>query len=87
MLPLRLRCLCTPPLPATLGYEEIDLETGIVSPGGTVPLEDVYPIHMILENKDGIQGSCRYFKEGRTTPVTSGQMLQPRCTLVEAFGR
>uniref|UniRef100_A0A8C0KEV9 Ral transcription factor IIIC subunit 1 n=1 Tax=Canis lupus dingo TaxID=286419 RepID=A0A8C0KEV9_CANLU len=45
-------------------YEEIDLETGILeSRRDPVPLEDVYPIHMILENKDGIQGSCRYFKE------------------------
>ena len=45
-------------------YEEIDLETGILeSRRDPVTLEDVYPIHMILENKDGIQGSCRYFKE------------------------
>ncbi|XP_004450524.2 general transcription factor 3C polypeptide 1 [Dasypus novemcinctus] len=70
-------------------YEEIDLETGILeSRRDPIPLEDVYPIHMILENKDGIQGSCRYFKERKN--VTSDirtKSLQPRCTMEEAFGR
>lgn len=72
-----------------LRYEEIDLETGIVeSRRDPVPLEDVYPIHMILENKDGIQGSCRYFKERKNiTNDIRTKMLQPRCTVVEAFGR
>ncbi|KAM5227701.1 general transcription factor 3C polypeptide 1 [Ctenodactylus gundi] len=70
-------------------YEEIDLETGILeSRRDPVPLEDVYPIHMILENKDGIQGSCRYFKERKD--ITSNirtKALQPRCTMIEAFDR
>ncbi|KAM9056830.1 general transcription factor 3C polypeptide 1 isoform 4-T5 [Megaptera novaeangliae] len=70
-------------------YEEIDLETGILeSRRDPVPLEDVYPIHMILENKDGIQGSCQYFKERKNiTSDIRTKMLQPRCTMVEAFGR
>nr|XP_027804403.2 general transcription factor 3C polypeptide 1 isoform X1 [Marmota flaviventris] len=70
-------------------YEEIDLETGILeSRRDPVPLEDVYPIHMILENKDGIQGSCRYFKERKNiTNSIRTKCLQPRCTMVEAFGR
>ncbi|XP_004439572.1 PREDICTED: general transcription factor 3C polypeptide 1 [Ceratotherium simum simum] len=70
-------------------YEEIDLETGILeSRRDPVPLEDVYPIHMILENKDGIQGSCRYFKERKNiTNDIRTKSLQPRCTMVEAFGR
>lgn len=78
-----------PPPPPRLRYEEIDLETGIVeSRRDPVPLEDVYPIHMILENKDGIQGSCRYFKERKNiTNDIRTKMLQPRCTMVEAFGR
>lgn len=91
LLLLRLSCgsmfvhFPTPPL----RYEEIDLETGIVeSRRDPVPLEDVYPIHMILENKDGIQGSCRYFKERKNiTNDIRTKMLQPRCTMVEAFGR
>uniref|UniRef100_A0A9L0IWV0 Ral transcription factor IIIC subunit 1 n=1 Tax=Equus asinus TaxID=9793 RepID=A0A9L0IWV0_EQUAS len=70
-------------------YEEIDLETGILeSKRDPVPLEDVYPIHMILENKDGIQGSCRYFKERKNiTSDIRTKSLQSRCTMVEAFGR
>uniref|UniRef100_A0A8C0WLD1 General transcription factor 3C polypeptide 1 n=1 Tax=Castor canadensis TaxID=51338 RepID=A0A8C0WLD1_CASCN len=70
-------------------YEEIDLETGILeSRRDPVPLEDVYPIHMILENKDGIQGSCRYFKERKNiTNNIRTKSLQPRCTMAEAFDR
>ncbi|XP_040829101.1 general transcription factor 3C polypeptide 1 [Ochotona curzoniae] len=70
-------------------YEEIDLETGILeSRRDPVPLEDVYPIHMILENKDGIQGSCRYFKERKNiTNDIRTKALQPRCTMAEAFDR
>ncbi|XP_036268902.1 general transcription factor 3C polypeptide 1 isoform X1 [Pipistrellus kuhlii] len=70
-------------------YEEIDLETGILeSKRDPDPLEDVYPIHMILENKDGIQGSCRYFKERKNiTNDIRTKSLQPLCTMVEAFGR
>uniref|UniRef100_A0A2I3H479 Ral transcription factor IIIC subunit 1 n=1 Tax=Nomascus leucogenys TaxID=61853 RepID=A0A2I3H479_NOMLE len=70
-------------------YEEIDLETGILeSRRDPVVLEDVYPIHMILENKDGIQGSCRYFKERKNiTNDIRTKSLQPRCTMVEAFDR
>ncbi|XP_005405198.1 PREDICTED: general transcription factor 3C polypeptide 1 [Chinchilla lanigera] len=70
-------------------YEEIDLETGILeSRRDPVPLEDVYPIHMILENKDGIQGSCQYFKERKNiTNNIRTKSLQPRCTMMEAFDR
>ncbi|XP_004623195.2 general transcription factor 3C polypeptide 1 [Octodon degus] len=70
-------------------YEEIDLETGILeSRRDPVPLEDVYPIHMILENKDGIQGSCRYFKERKNvTGNIRTKALQPRCTMMDAFDR
>ncbi|KAM4829869.1 general transcription factor 3C polypeptide 1 [Thomomys bottae] len=70
-------------------YEEIDLETGILeSRRDPVPLQDIYPIHMILENKDGIQGSCRYFKERKNiTSSIRTKTLQPRCTMAEAFDR
>ncbi|KAM5197952.1 general transcription factor 3C polypeptide 1 isoform 1-T1 [Hipposideros larvatus] len=70
-------------------YEEIDLETGILeSKSHPVPVEDVYPIHMILENKDGIQGSCRFFKERKNiTKYIRTKSLEPRCTMKEAFGR
>uniref|UniRef100_A0A674I2I2 Ral transcription factor IIIC subunit 1 n=1 Tax=Terrapene triunguis TaxID=2587831 RepID=A0A674I2I2_9SAUR len=53
-----------PPLRLHDRYEEIDLETGILeTKRDPVPLDDIYPVHMILDNKDGIQGSCQYFKE------------------------
>ncbi|XP_004856054.1 general transcription factor 3C polypeptide 1 isoform X2 [Heterocephalus glaber] len=70
-------------------YEEIDLETGILeSRRDPVSLEDVYPIHMILENKDGIQGSCQFFKERKNiTSNIRSKSLQPRCTMMEAFDR
>ncbi|KAM6166644.1 general transcription factor 3C polypeptide 1 isoform 2-T2 [Erethizon dorsatum] len=70
-------------------YEEIDLETGILeSRRDPVSLEDVYPIHMVLENKDGIQGSCQYFKERKNiTNNIRTKSLQPCCTMMEAFDR
>ncbi|KAM6351996.1 general transcription factor 3C polypeptide 1 isoform 3-T3 [Alca torda] len=53
-----------PPLRLHDRYEEIDLETGILeTKRDPVPSDDIYPVHMILDNKDGIQGSCQYFKE------------------------
>ncbi|XP_027718537.1 general transcription factor 3C polypeptide 1 isoform X3 [Vombatus ursinus] len=70
-------------------YEEIDFETGILeSRRDPVPLEDVYPIHMILDNKDGIQGSCQYFdKRIDVTDQIRTESLQPRCTVIEAYER
>ncbi|XP_038618303.1 general transcription factor 3C polypeptide 1 isoform X2 [Tachyglossus aculeatus] len=70
-------------------YEEIDLETGILEsrrdPGS---LEDAYPIRMILDHKDGIQGSCQYFNERvDITDQIRTASLQPTCTLTEAFNR
>ncbi|NXE90769.1 TF3C1 factor, partial [Menura novaehollandiae] len=53
-----------PPLRLHDRYEEIDLETGILeTKRDPISSDDIYPVHMILDNKDGIQGSCQYFKE------------------------
>ncbi|NXI56567.1 TF3C1 factor, partial [Chloroceryle aenea] len=67
-------------------YEEIDLETGILeTKRDPVALDDIYPVHMILDNKDGIQGSCQYFKERvDITDQIRRKDLQPCCTYVEA---
>ncbi|NXG68889.1 TF3C1 factor, partial [Baryphthengus martii] len=67
-------------------YEEIDLETGILeTKRDPVPSDDIYPVHMILDNKDGIQGSCQYFKERvDITDQIRRKDLQPCCTYVEA---
>lgn len=68
-------------------YEEIDLETGILeTKRDPVPLDDIYPVHMILDNKDGIQGSCQYFKERvDITDQIRKKDLQPCYTYVEAI--
>ncbi|XP_064886796.1 general transcription factor 3C polypeptide 1 isoform X1 [Columba livia] len=75
-----------PPLRPYDRYEEIDLETGILeTKRHPVPSDDIYPVHMILDNKDGIQGSCQYFKERvDITDQIRTKDLQPCCTYVEA---
>ncbi|NXJ68836.1 TF3C1 factor, partial [Rostratula benghalensis] len=67
-------------------YEEIDLETGILeTKRDPVPADDIYPVHMILDNKDGIQGSCQYFKERvDITDQIRKKDLQPCYTYIEA---
>uniref|UniRef100_F7CWX1 Ral transcription factor IIIC subunit 1 n=1 Tax=Ornithorhynchus anatinus TaxID=9258 RepID=F7CWX1_ORNAN len=78
-----------PPLLLHDRYEEIDLETGILeSRRDPVPPEDVYPVCMILDHKDGIQGSCQYFNERvDITDQIRTASLQPTCTVTEAFER
>ncbi|NXE20667.1 TF3C1 factor, partial [Ardeotis kori] len=75
-----------PPLRLHDRYEEIDLETGILeTKRDPVPSDDIYPVHMILDNKDGIQGSCQYFKERvDITDQIRGKDLQPCYTYTEA---
>uniref|UniRef100_A0A8C4UZ77 General transcription factor IIIC subunit 1 n=1 Tax=Falco tinnunculus TaxID=100819 RepID=A0A8C4UZ77_FALTI len=75
-----------PPLRLHDRYEEIDLETGILeTKRDPVPSNDIYPVHMILDNKDGIQGSCQYFKERvDITDQIRRKDLQPCYTYTEA---
>uniref|UniRef100_A0A8C5JT03 General transcription factor IIIC subunit 1 n=1 Tax=Junco hyemalis TaxID=40217 RepID=A0A8C5JT03_JUNHY len=75
-----------PPLRLHDRYEEIDLETGILeTKRDPVSSDDIYPIHMILDNKDGIQGSCQYFKERvDITDQIRKKDLQPCYTYKEA---
>uniref|UniRef100_A0A8C3RQ57 General transcription factor IIIC subunit 1 n=1 Tax=Chelydra serpentina TaxID=8475 RepID=A0A8C3RQ57_CHESE len=76
-----------PPLCLHDRYEEIDLETGILeTKRDPVPLDDIYPVHMILDNKDGIQGSCQYFKERLNyTDQIRTKDLQPCYAYTEAY--
>ncbi|XP_044289297.1 general transcription factor 3C polypeptide 1 isoform X1 [Varanus komodoensis] len=76
-----------PPLRLYDRYEEIDLETGILeTKRDPVPLEDIYPVHMLLDNSEGIQGSCQYFNERLDiTDQVRTKDLQPCCTYVEAY--
>ncbi|KAM6244407.1 general transcription factor 3C polypeptide 1 isoform 1-T1 [Spheniscus humboldti] len=75
-----------PPLRLHDRYEEIDLETGILeTKRDPLPSDDIYPVHMILDNKDGIQGSCQYFKERvDITDQIRRKDLQPCYTYIEA---
>ncbi|XP_033480322.2 general transcription factor IIIC subunit 1 [Epinephelus lanceolatus] len=70
-------------------FKDIDPETGIETTqnfSGTC--KDIYPVHIILENKNGIQGSCAFFKE-RTdiTKLVRSKSLTPLLNLQEAFER
>ena len=70
-------------------YKEIDPETGIeTTQTFSGPHKDIYPIQIILENKDGIQGSCAVFKQ--RTDVTKhlrSKSLTPLVSLAEALKR
>nr|XP_019958712.1 PREDICTED: general transcription factor 3C polypeptide 1 [Paralichthys olivaceus] len=70
-------------------YKDIDPETGM----GTAETfsenkKDIYPVHIILENKNGIQGSCPVFKE-RTdiTKHVRSKSLTALVSLEEALER
>lgn len=44
-------------------FDDIDPETGIeIKQSFSETFKDVYPIH-VLENRDGIQGSCAFFTQ------------------------
>ncbi|XP_053550449.1 general transcription factor 3C polypeptide 1 isoform X2 [Bombina bombina] len=51
-----------PPLVLNDRYEDNDCEATVLitNEDSTV---DIYPVHIISDNKDGLQGSCQYFKE------------------------
>ncbi|XP_072839107.2 general transcription factor 3C polypeptide 1 isoform X1 [Pogona vitticeps] len=78
-----------PPLRLYDRYEEIDLETGILeTKRDPVPLDDIYPVHMVLDHSEGIQGSCRYFKERLdVTDQVRTKDLQACCTYEEAYDK
>uniref|UniRef100_UPI003AAA6387 general transcription factor 3C polypeptide 1 n=1 Tax=Centroberyx gerrardi TaxID=166262 RepID=UPI003AAA6387 len=70
-------------------YTDIDPDTGIqTAERFSDTQKDVYPVHIILENKDGIQGSCVLFKERRdATKHVRSKALKGLVTLEEAFKR
>nr|AAI59352.1 Unknown (protein for MGC:185774) [Xenopus tropicalis] len=51
------------PLVLSNRYEGIDCDPVVLKAKGGPCSEDIYPIHIISENKDGIQGSCQFFEE------------------------
>ena len=67
-------------------FKDIDPETGI----GTAQTssKEVYPVHIILENKDGIQGSCPVFRErSDITKHVRSESLTALVSLEEALER
>ncbi|XP_059510098.1 general transcription factor 3C polypeptide 1-like isoform X2 [Stegostoma tigrinum] len=78
-----------PPLVYHDRYEEIDPETGIQETRrDPTPRDDIYPVCIISDNKDGIQGSCQHFyKRKDVTAEIRSQQYIPHCTLDEAVNR
>ncbi|XP_048869314.1 general transcription factor 3C polypeptide 1-like isoform X3 [Brienomyrus brachyistius] len=73
-------------------FAEIDPETGIQEirrfTGTADAREDVYPVNVIQEDKQGIQGSCLYFNERKNiTDLIRTQNFKPCCTLEDAVKR
>ncbi|KAL3984422.1 KRAB domain-containing zinc finger protein [Sarotherodon galilaeus] len=71
-------------------FKDIDTETGIeVTDSFTDTPKDIYPIDVVPENKDGIQGSCAFFKMRKdiTKQVHSKSPLTPLVRLNEALER
>ena len=68
-------------------YKDIDPETGIEKTQTfSDTRKDIYPVHIILENKDGIQGSCALFKE-RKDITEHVRSKTPLLNLQEALER
>uniref|UniRef100_A0A4W6DK86 B-block binding subunit of TFIIIC domain-containing protein n=1 Tax=Lates calcarifer TaxID=8187 RepID=A0A4W6DK86_LATCA len=70
-------------------FKNIDPETGIVTAQKFCDRKkDVYPVHIILENKEGIQGSCAFFTERKDiTKHVRSKSLTALINLGEALER
>ncbi|XP_054912510.1 general transcription factor 3C polypeptide 1 [Poeciliopsis prolifica] len=71
-------------------FKDIDPETGCETQKQKFSHErrDVYPLHVIPENKDGIQGSCVFFKERKNvTKQIRSKSFAPLVNLEEAQER
>lgn len=69
-------------------FENIDPETGIETAREQSTKKDIYPIHVIPENKDGVQGSCAFFKERKEiTKVIRSKSFTPLVNLEETLQR
>ncbi|XP_063790294.1 general transcription factor 3C polypeptide 1 isoform X2 [Pseudophryne corroboree] len=44
-------------------YDGQDCDPGVLKAKEESCFEDIYPVYIITDNKNGIQGSCQYFKE------------------------
>lgn len=69
-------------------FEDVDPETGIeMKQSFSKPFKDLYPVH-IIENVDGIQGSCALFKQRKdVSKRVRSKSLTRLINLQEAFER
>lgn len=76
-------CMCV------FRFKDIDPETGIeTTQKSSDSWKDVYPVHIVQENKDGIQGSCAFFKvRTDVTKQVRSKSLTPLLNLQEALER
>ncbi|XP_041432437.1 general transcription factor 3C polypeptide 1 isoform X2 [Xenopus laevis] len=51
------------PLALVNRYEGTDCDPIVLKAKKGPCFEDIYPVHIVSENKDGIQGSCQFFEE------------------------
>ncbi|CAH2306794.1 general transcription factor 3C polypeptide 1 [Pelobates cultripes] len=65
-------------------YEENDDDMVVVKSKNVFCTEDIYPVHMITNNKKGIQGSCQFFKE---RSLVTEQVRIPSQTYEEAVAK
>lgn len=70
-------------------YKDIDPETGIQTAKTFVKgKKEIYPVGIILENKDGIQGSCALFSKRKDiTKHVRSKSLTPLVSLEGALER
>ncbi|PWA32581.1 hypothetical protein CCH79_00015035, partial [Gambusia affinis] len=71
-------------------FKDIDPETGFETQNQKFSHDrrDVYPLHVIPENQDGIQGSCVFFKERKNvTKQIRSKSFTPLVNLEEAQER
>ncbi|KAK2918687.1 general transcription factor 3C polypeptide 1 [Channa argus] len=70
-------------------YKDIDPDTGIETTETFSEVKkEIYPVHIIVENKDGIQGSCALFSERKdVTKHIRSKSLAPLVNLKEALER
>ncbi|XP_046898267.1 general transcription factor 3C polypeptide 1-like [Hypomesus transpacificus] len=69
-------------------FADIDPNTGIQVAQQFDGISDVYPVHVLVDDPSGVQGSCLYYQERKdvTGDVRTAD-LTPRITLEEAFER
>ncbi|KAJ8246125.1 hypothetical protein GJAV_G00263900 [Gymnothorax javanicus] len=73
-------------------FGEIDPETGIQeirwAASSSDIQEDIYPINIILENEEGIQGSCQFFEERKNISSQVRTLdFKPHCSLETAIDK